>query len=498
MINAGAIASTGLVTAASGEERILAILDLCSRCAGRHLTIDEAVYRSERSTGFRNFAIGYMLRNFGILESAPEPVLDAYFRQCSILVTARDLAIMAATLANGGVCPVTGEAVLEPAHVPQVLSVMATCGMYDYAGEWIYRIGMPSKSGVGGGIIGVLPGQMAVAVFSPPLDPRGNSVRGIRVFEDLSNDFGLHMFQSSRTVPYVVRRRYDASLVSSKRLRGAPAMRTLADFGNRITVYELQGDLTIFSMERVIRELLALDSSVNYLIVDFKRVSSIMAPALDLWCSYLGRLGDRFREVILTEFGHDVVLARGLESQATRPAATCRLLSETDEALEICEDRLLAEVAGASEAKERVSLEDFELCSGLSAEQVRVLREALTVQRYSAGELIVRDGDPATDVYFLVEGRVSVITNLPNGAMRRLTTCAPGMLFGDMAIVERMPRSATVRADAPVECYALSLDNFDRLTTSRPDLKAALLENFARNLSRRVRRMTNEVSALNG
>src|SRR6185503_8493878 len=170
-----------------------------------------------RDTGFRNFAIGFMLRNFGIVDSSPEPILDAYFRQCSILVTARDLAIMTATLANGGTCPLTGEVALDARHVPRILSVMATCGMYDYAGEWIYRIGMPSKSGVGGGIIGVLPGQMAIAVFSPPLDARGNSVRGIRVFNDFSEDFALHLFRSTRPTRYVVRRSYDAATVGSKR-----------------------------------------------------------------------------------------------------------------------------------------------------------------------------------------------------------------------------------------------------------------------------------------
>src|SRR5262245_21636588 len=211
MINAGAIAATGLVRGASADERIERILALCSGCAGRNLAVDEAVYRSERDTGFRNFAIGFMLRNFGIVESSPEPVLDAYFRQCSILVTARDLAIMAATLANAGTCPLTGEAAVDSRHVPRVLSVMATCGMYDYAGEWIYRIGMPSKSGVGGAIIGVLPGQMAIAVFSPPLDSRGNSVRGIRVFNDLSEDFGLHLLRGNRVATYVVRRWYDAA-----------------------------------------------------------------------------------------------------------------------------------------------------------------------------------------------------------------------------------------------------------------------------------------------
>ena len=497
MINAGAIASTGLVRENGTGDRIARILELCSRCAGRALTIDEAVYRSERDTGFRNFAIGYMLRNFGILESAPEPVLDAYFRQCSILVTARDLAIMGATLASGGVCPVTGEAALDPAHVPRVLSVMATCGMYDYAGEWVYRIGMPSKSGVGGGIVGVLPGQMAVAVFSPPLDARGNSVRGIRVFEDLSNDFGLHMFQGSRISRYVVRRRYDASVVSSKRMRRLDDMRVLSELGERIVVYELQGDLTIITVERLIRELLELPAGVTYLIVDFKRVASVSEPAMRLWRGYLSRLGDRFREVVLTEVEHDRALVHGLTPRSSAPTPIAyRLMTETDSALELCEDRLLAEVNGGSRAEDRVSLEAFDVCAGLSVEQVQALREVLEVRRYAAGDLIIQMGEQPTALYFLVAGRVSVLVELSTGVTHRLTTCVPGMLFGDMAIVERRPRSATIRADEPVECLSLSLESFDRLTGTRPDLKVALLENFARSLSRRVRRLSNEVSAL--
>ncbi len=499
MINAGAIASTGLVRADSGEERIGRILGLCSRSAGRVLTIDEAVYRSERNTGFRNFAIGYMLRNFGILDSSPEPVLDAYFRQCAILVSARDLAIMAATLANAGVCPVTGDAATDPAHVPQVLSVMATCGMYDYAGEWLYRIGMPSKSGVSGGIIGVLPGQMAVAVFSPPLDSRGNSVRGIRVFEDLSHAFRLHIFQSSRITRYIVRRHYDASVVSSKRLRRLADMRTLAELGHRIIVYELQGELTIFSVERVIRELLNLDPSVAYLVVDFKRVSSVDRPALQLWLEFLGGVGARFRAVVLSEFAHDPVLAEGLAAKPGAGAAPAyRLLTETDAALELCEDELLTEVTASSDGEESARLEQFEACSGLDAEQIRALRGVLRLERYDSGDAIVRRGDPATSLYFLMKGRVSVVMEMPNGGTRRLTTCVPGMLFGDMAIVERRPRSATVRADEPVECYSMSLESFDRLTTTHPELKVALLESFARSLSRRVRRLTNEVTALSG
>jgi glutaminase len=495
MINAGAIASTGLVRAATDGERIQRILELCSRCAGRDLAIDESVYRSERDTGFRNFAIGFMLRNFGIVESSPEPILDAYFRQCSILVTCRDLAIMAATLANGGVCPATGEMALGRRDVPQVLSVMATCGMYDYAGEWIYRIGMPSKSGVGGGIIGVLPGQMAIAVFSPPLDGRGNSVRGIRVFNDLSEDFHLHLFGSGRSLRGVVRRRYDAATVGSKRLRPKGETLALAEHGDRIVVHELQGELTLFSIEHVIRELLELPERIAYVIVDFKRVLSADAPALDLWLAFVDAVRGRYAELVLTEYHHDAGLNARL-ARGTTAAPAYRCIEETDAALEHCEDRLLDQL-GATAAPDRpVPLEDFDICEGLDAAGLAMLREVLELRRYADGEIIVRQGEAATALFLLVRGQVSVIAELPTGGTRRLTTCTPGMLFGEMAIVERRPRSAAVRADGTVECYAMSIDVFERLTAENPDLKVKLLENFTRRLSERVRRLTDEVRAL--
>ena len=496
MINAGAIASTGLVRAERDEDRIRRIVEICSKCAGRELAIDEDVYRSERDTGFRNFAIGFMLRNFGILESSPEPVLDAYFRQCSILVTCRDLAVMAATLANNGVCPVTGEAALDARHVPQVLSVMATCGMYDYSGEWVYRIGMPSKSGVGGGIIGVLPGQMAIAVFSPPLDARGNSVRGIRVFDDLSVDLQLHMFRSHRLTRYVVRRRYDAAMVSSKRRRRPQAHQALKAHGDRIVIYELQGDLTIFSVERVIRELLELPPSVAYLVIDFRRVFGTDEPAIRLLREFLAGLHERFQEVVLAAFDHDPLLAQALETESgSADSPLYRCAEETDAALELCEDRMLAEL-GLTAKQESVRLEQFEVCESLDAAKIETLHSVLELVRYEAGDVIIQRGDPASCVYFLMKGQVSIMIDLPTGAPHRLATCTPGMLFGEMAILERLPRSAAVRADEPVECYALSVDSFDRLTATHPDLKVKLLENFARSLSNRVRKLTDEVSVL--
>ncbi len=497
MINAGAIAATGLVRGTTSDEKIERILALCSGCAGRSLSVDEAVYRSERDTGFRNFAIGFMLRNFGIVESSPEPILDAYFRQCSILVTARELAIMAATLANAGTCPLTGEVAMDARWVPRVLSVMATCGMYDYAGEWIYRIGMPSKSGVSGGIIGVLPGQMAIAVFSPPLDARGNSVRGIRVFNDLSDDFGLHLLRAAPTANHVVRRCYDAAMINSKRLRHAIETQALAEHGHGIVVYELQGELTLFSMERVIRELLRQPREVAYLVVDFKRVLRADGPALDMWLTFLATSRGRYQEVVLTGLAHATELRARLERDAPYAReASHRCMEDTDVALEHCENLLLRRIGAAAAVDRRSRLEDFDVCAGLDASRIEVLRQVLELRRYEAGDLIVRRQDPAAFLFFLVQGQASVLVDLPGGGVRRLTTCTPGMLFGEMAILEQRPPSADVRADGPVECYAMSREGFEQLTATHPDIKVKMLENFARRLSSRVRKLTDEVRVL--
>jgi glutaminase len=141
------------------------------------------------------------MRNFGMVGERFEDSLELYFQQCALLVTCHDLAMIGATLANGGVNPVTGLRAIEAQYVKYLLSVMLSCGMYDYAGEWAYRVGIPSKSGVGGGIVGVIPGQFGIGIFSPPLDAKGNSVRGILACKELSERFGLHAFESGFTGP---------------------------------------------------------------------------------------------------------------------------------------------------------------------------------------------------------------------------------------------------------------------------------------------------------
>jgi glutaminase len=194
MVNAGAIATAALIPGATLAERSEAQLALFSAAAGRRLTIDASVYRSERDTGHRNRAIAWLMLNFGMIEGVVDDILDLYFQQCSILVNARDLAIMGATMANVGINPVTGENVFDMECIQDVLSVMFTCGMYDYSGEWAFRVGMPAKSGVAGGILAVVNRQLGIGTYSPRLDARGNSVRGIAVCKDLSEELGLHAF----------------------------------------------------------------------------------------------------------------------------------------------------------------------------------------------------------------------------------------------------------------------------------------------------------------
>ncbi len=195
MVNAGAITISSLIYKVLGTYALEQVLSRFSDAAGRELGISEAVYRSEAETGHRNRAIAHLLLNVGATEAPVEPGLDFYFKQCSIMVTAADLARMGATLANLGRNPVTGKQVFDLGAVRDTLSVMFTCGMYDYSGNWVLDVGVPCKSGVGGGIMGAVNRQLGIGTFSPRLDEKGNSVRGLSAFKQLADEFGLHAFE---------------------------------------------------------------------------------------------------------------------------------------------------------------------------------------------------------------------------------------------------------------------------------------------------------------
>ena len=190
LVNPGAIAATSMVKGTTADEVWGKIIGFHNDFAGRPLRVLEDVYKSEADTNQRNQAIGALMLAYGYIKSNWQQAVDLYTRQCSIGVTARDLAIMGATLAFAGRNPVTGKQVMNPDKVPGVLAVMATAGLYDDTGKWLYHTGLPAKSGVGGGLMAVSPGKFGIAVVSPPLDAAGNSVRGQRVIEEISNALG--------------------------------------------------------------------------------------------------------------------------------------------------------------------------------------------------------------------------------------------------------------------------------------------------------------------
>ena len=200
LINAGAIATTSLIPGADIDERTGHVVEILSAFAGRSLWVDEGVYRSESGTGDRNRALGHLLRSHGVLHGPVDLTVETYFRQCSVLVTVRDLAVMAGTLAFGGVNPTTGDRVVSERVARDVISIMAGCGMYDFSGEWMLRVGLPAKSGVSGGVLAVAPSQFGVAAYSPRLDGHGNSVRGSAIVQTLSERFGMHLLEPHESI----------------------------------------------------------------------------------------------------------------------------------------------------------------------------------------------------------------------------------------------------------------------------------------------------------
>lgn len=209
LVNPGAITTTSMLRGANAAEVWSDIITTLNAFAGRQLQVNEEVYKSEAATNQRNQAIAALMFAYGHIKGSWSQATDLYTRQCSVNVNARDLAMMAATLANGGRNPATGTQVVASTHVPAILAVMATAGLYDDSGKWLYATGLPAKSGVGGGLIAVSPGRFGIAVVSPPLDSAGNSVRGQRAITEISAALGGN--------PYLVGTRTAAGEVAPRK-----------------------------------------------------------------------------------------------------------------------------------------------------------------------------------------------------------------------------------------------------------------------------------------
>lgn len=195
MINAGAIAVTSFIKGRNTDEKFKRLLGFVRKLAvNKEIKINEKMYLSEKATGDRNRSLAYFMRGLGVIEGDVEEILDLYFRQCAIEVTCSDLANIAMCIANGGISPLTSQRLVDREIIKIVKTFMMTCGMYNYSGEFAVRVGIPAKSGVSGGIMAVVPGRMGIGVIGPALDEKGNSIAGIRLLEDLSQELNLSIF----------------------------------------------------------------------------------------------------------------------------------------------------------------------------------------------------------------------------------------------------------------------------------------------------------------
>ncbi|MCZ2839109.1 glutaminase [Modestobacter sp. VKM Ac-2985] len=289
MINAGALAAHALVGDPGDDvdTRVERVRRLMSDFAGRELHVDRTIYESEMSQAYRNLAIANMLRSYGVISQHPRDVVHGYTQQCAISVTTSDLATMGATLAAGGVQPTTGKQVVPEQVARQVLSVMMSCGMYDAAGDWMTTVGFPAKSGVSGGILGALPGQLGMAVFSPRLDSHGTSTRGVRICTRMSADMGLHIMQAPEPARSTVRR--------DRTLRGPD--------GSLARVCSLQGSLQFGSVERVLRTVTD-GMPIAVFVLDLRRVSSVNDVARRMLAEMLRRLQLDGADVALLDPDH--------------------------------------------------------------------------------------------------------------------------------------------------------------------------------------------------
>ena len=497
MINAGAIATVSLVGGDTPEAKFTRMLQCYEKYLGHPVVMDEDVYRSEKSTGHRNRAIAYLLRNSNIIEKDTDEVLDVYFKQCSLLVTCEDLALIGATLANNGVNPKTGIRALQSHYVPAVLSVMSSCGMYDYSGAWIYTIGMPAKSGVGGGILAVLPGQFGLAVFSPRLDERGNSVRGIAVCKKLSADFGLHLFHIGRaTASSVIHARYDATQVPSRRTRDSEQNRVLSELGHKVIVLELQGDLAFTSAEIVIHESMRAVGNADFLILDFTRVEEIDESALTLIADLIQSLFDLSKHVLVTGYsqkhGFEKKIKQRIEVTAESPLLNCE---DIDHALEWCEHNLLANPIPLEEGE--IPLAAQSLCAGFSAEELEQLGLMIERRSYQQGTYLCRVGDPANTLFFILSGQITLSAPLASKKAGRVSTIAAGSACGEIALLGQGTHSADVVADLPVICAVLDCSRLEAETSSvAAQLRLKLVTNVARSLAKNLRQATLEIKSL--
>ncbi|MYT69006.1 MULTISPECIES: glutaminase A [unclassified Streptomyces] len=464
MVNAGAIVTTSLVAGDTPEARFDRILDGLSAFAARPLAVDEAVYASERATGDRNRALAYLMHNAGSLTGDVEDQLDVYFRQCSVLVTSDDLAVMHATLAAGGINPVSGDRVVAPRHAQHVLAVMATCGMYDASGQWMLQVGMPAKSGVSGAIGVALPGQFGIGVFSPPLEEKGNSVRGIAACHLLSDQFGLHLMRASvperRPMPP---RSLDPAPLRSLRHRPRDQRAALEAHPNRIRVHVMQGDLDFATAEQTLRAARELPAAVGWFALDLTRVGRIEPVAADLLRALGQDLGRRDVRMVLADPDQRQAMVHAADE-----------FPDLGRALESCEDAFLSGLGLDPAAP--VPLADCDLFGRVDPELRALLADAFDTLRLADGESVAPPARQLRErivLWYVESGRLAVCADAAKAVPAlRTWSAGPGAALTPADFPARITRR--VLAESDTVCRTLTASGLVRLRSLAPDAVAHL------------------------
>ncbi|MGH3479274.1 MAG: glutaminase A [Nocardioidaceae bacterium] len=468
MINAGALVAASLVAGATPDEQIERISRTYSMYAGRELALDEDIFASQVESGHRNRAIGHMLREFGILKGNPDVAHEIYLRACSTMVTCRDLSLMGATLANGGANPLTGERVLAGDYTERVLSVMSTCGMYDAAGAWFAHVGLAAKSGVGGGIVAVLPGQLSIAAFSPRLDQHGNSVRAFEACRRLSRDLELHELRVARAARSAIRASYYVQESPSAVWRPEVDRRLLDEYGRKARIYEAHGDLLFGGAESVVREISEACHGLDLVVLDVRRVGEIAEVSRRL-------LDDLHRYV--REQGCQVALIDP-DGLVTRTAVGDDVLpnfTTVADAIVWCEDWLIERYGGRRPAEERYRFRDHPLFAQASPRVVDELERRMQPRSFADGESIVAESDTTAGVFLIMSGRVRCSLTATDGITRRLATLTPGTCFGEVYLVADAPHPLALHAVGSVELFELTRDEFTRIGQEDPKLWASIV-----------------------
>jgi len=492
MVNAGAIEAACLVAGDTARQKTDRILTGLSAFAGRDLTVDDDVYRSEAQTGDRNRALAYLMHGAGSLSTSVDDALAVYFAQCSVSVTSDDLATMAATLANGGVNPLTGTRVVPAEVVGPTLSVMATCGMYDAAGTWLFRVGLPAKSGVSGGVLAVLPGQLGVGLWSPPLDVQGNSVRGVLAAERLSSELGLHMFTPTGPGASPVRRWTTGKLTRSVAARSIEQHAVLDAEGERIQVVELQGPMHDLAVETLSHRLIeaAQDGGESWLLVlDTARVGAVHPAALRVLDQTLGQL--------CSAGAHIMIVAPHPGSVFSRLVTGTSRHGDRDHALAQAENMLLAghgHPGGLAEAA--LPFSEHEVLAGLDVEHREAVEELLSTRVVPAGTIVLEAGSDPDGLVWVSTGEMSVLVRTSRGSWRRVSGIGAGGVTGEISLVDGLPRSARVVTESAALLHVLDANGLAKLRANHRGAYESLMLALARLLSSRLRRATAAMRAL--